>query len=68
MLNYNDYVKLIIVTELHVQVCNYPVHICYAFGCIGVYTCMWPKKIDLFSTLPFEKILLSVLYYLIVEF
>ena len=30
-----------------------------------VYVCVY---VDLFSALPFEKILLSVLYYLIVEF
>ena len=40
-----------------------------AFSCIGLCISwyMWPK-IDLFSALPFKKIQLSVLYYLLVEF
>ena len=33
-----------------------------------VYVCVYVAKIDLFGALTFEKILLSVLYYLIVEF
>ena len=47
----------------------------YAFGCVSscVYVCVYNiygQKIraDLLSALPFEKILLCVLYYLIVEF
>ena len=40
----------------------------YAFGCVGLCMGMWPK-IDLFSMyLTFEKILLSVLYYLLMKF
>ena len=43
------------------------------FVYVCVYVCMTcvcicGQKIDLFSVLPFEKFLLSVLYYLILEF
>ena len=41
----------------------------YAFGCVGLYIIMYNichQKIDLFSALPFKKVLLSVLYYLLV--
>ena len=39
----------------------------YAFGRISLYIILWPKT-NLFGALPFKKILLSVLYYLLVEF
>ena len=40
-----------------------------AFGCVGLCI-LWYNvtKINLFSALPFKKILMSVLYYLIMEF
>ena len=38
----------------------------YVFDCIGL--CICGQKIYLFSALPFEKILMCVLYYLIMEF
>ena len=54
-----------------VAISCYHVHVCtaglFVFSHIGLYTCMWPKN-DLFSALPFEKILLSMLYNLLVEF
>ena len=39
------------------------------YVCLYIYVCiLCDQKIDLFSVLPFEKFLLSVLYYLILEF
>ena len=57
----------------------YPVRVCaaglcvwlrrFVYACMYVYVCVYvAKKIDLFSVLPFEKFLLSILYYLILEF
>ena len=42
----------------------------YIYVCVCVCVCMYVcgQKIDLFSVLLFEKFLLSVLYYLILEF
>ena len=63
---------------LYACVIYYPVHVYtaglsiwlrwFVYVCMYVYVCICGQKIDLFSVLLVEKFLLSVLYYLILEF